>query len=154
MALRITEVSTRRMWRPAPGTGASTTAMGRTASLASPWPCQWKAGPWWGIPCTRKWEGARAALWCHLRQHLHQQHRQPPPPAPLPPPQQHREHLRHRQHRQALALLDRYGEEADTSGQLRGQVMAKLEEVNEVLAAAGGGGGAAPEDPMEADNDL
>ena len=56
--------------------------------------------------------------------------------------------------RQALALLDRYGEEADTSGQLRGQVMAKLEEVNEVLAAAGGGGGAAPEDPMEADDDL
>ena len=63
---------------------------------------------------------------------------------------------------QAMALLNRYGDEADTSGQLRGQVLAALDELESlppppVEAAADGagaadGGAAGGGDAMDADD--
>eukprot|EP01043_Picozoa_sp_COSAG02_P028724 COSAG02_NODE_1755_length_11052_cov_67.877842_5_plen_389_part_00 len=59
---------------------------------------------------------------------------------------------------QALALLDRHGDDADTSGQLRGQVLAALDELESLPPAAGAAAapvhsaGADEVDAMEADD--
>ena len=62
---------------------------------------------------------------------------------------------------QALALLNKYGDDADTSGQLRGQVLAALDELESLpeqqSPAAGGGAAEAAaggDDAMEADDDM
>lgn len=52
---------------------------------------------------------------------------------------------------QALALLDRHGDDADTSGQLRGQVLAALDEL-ESMPPATDTGGADGADAMDADD--